>query len=96
MCLINFLTLNRNFFNVVHFIMLGIQRMIGPNISEAKTELIRLVHQKDHLNRVVHDNTLPSKSVPKMQLHTRIMKKAQELYSLIISQINYYRGISSI
>jgi len=97
MCFINFLILNRNFFNVVHFIMLGIQRMIGPNISEAKTELIKLIHQKDHLNGVVHDTlSSNSKSVQKMQLHTRLMKKVQEFYSLIISQINYYKGISSI
>lgn len=83
----------------MHFIMLGIQRMInGPNISEAKTELIKLIHQQSQLNGVAHDNTssLNSNSVPKMQLHTRVMKKAQELYNLVVSKTNYYREKISV
>lgn len=85
-------------FNIVHFVMLGIQRMIGPNISEAKTELIKLMHQNGHSNGVVHNSTSSSQSssVPKMQLHTRVTRKVQDLYHLIVSQINYYKGISSI
>lgn len=72
--------------------------MIGPNISEAKTELIKLIHQKDHSNGIAHDNISSSysNSVPtKVHLHTRLMRKVQELYSLMVSQINHYRGIFS-
>lgn len=70
--------------------------MIGPNISEAKTELIKLIHQKDHSNGIEQDNISSSysNSVPKVQLHTRIMRKVQEFCSLMMSQINHYRGTS--
>lgn len=87
----------------MHFIMLGIQRMIGPNISEAKTELIKLLNQKNHSNGVAHNNTSSShsNSVPKMQLYKRLIKKMQELYPLkcknfIVSQINHYREKISV
>ncbi|XP_071631409.1 protein brambleberry [Temnothorax longispinosus] len=78
----------------MHFVMLGIQRMIGPNTSEAKTELIKLVHQKSHSNGVAYDNapSSHSNSVPKMQLHTKLTRNVQEFYYLIVSQINHYRG----
>ncbi|XP_012536413.1 protein brambleberry [Monomorium pharaonis] len=78
----------------MHFIMLGIQRIIGPNTSKAKIELIKLIQQKN-LNGVVNDNTTlsnSSESVPTMQLHKRLAIKIQELYNSIVSQINYYRG----
>lgn len=72
--------------------------MIGPNISEAKTELIKLMHQKNHSNGIAPD-TAPSSnssSVPKMQLYKRLMIKVQEFYKLNVSQINHYKGSSSI
>ncbi|XP_071555163.1 protein brambleberry-like [Temnothorax nylanderi] len=55
----------------MHFVMLGLQGMIGPNISKAKTKLIKRVHRKGHSNGVAYDNapSSHSNSVPKMQLH---------------------------
>ncbi|XP_018402480.1 PREDICTED: protein brambleberry-like [Cyphomyrmex costatus] len=79
----------------MHFIMIGIQRIIGPNVPEAKTELIKLIHQqKGYSNGIVHDNTSLSNSdsMPKMQLHTRLISTVQKLYYLSISHINYFRG----
>ncbi|XP_018049621.1 PREDICTED: protein brambleberry-like [Atta colombica] len=79
----------------MHFLMLGIQRIIGPNIPEAKTELIKLIHQqKGYANGIGHDNTSSSNSnsVPKMQLHTRLMSKVRKLYNFSVSQINNFRG----
>jgi len=93
------LTFDVYFFNTVHFLMLGIQRIIGPNIPEAKTELIKLIHQqKNYANGIGHDNTSSSNSnsVPKMQLHTRLMSKVRKLYNFSVSQINNFRGISFI
>ncbi|XP_018355868.1 PREDICTED: protein brambleberry-like [Trachymyrmex septentrionalis] len=79
----------------MHFLMLGIQRIIGPNVPEAKTELIKLIHQqKGYSNGIVHDNTSSSNSnsIPKMQLHTRLMNKVRKLYNLSVLQINNFRG----
>lgn len=77
--------------------------MIGPNISGAKTELIKLLDKKNHSNGVAHNNVPSSHSnfVPKMQLYKRLMRKMQEFSPLkcktfIVSQINHYRGISLI
>ncbi|KAL6257682.1 hypothetical protein P5V15_011338 [Pogonomyrmex californicus] len=77
----------------MHFIMLGIQRMIGSNTLEAKTELIKLIHQKGHSNGVTHNNASSSylNIVPK-QLHTMFVKKIQNFYDAIISQINHCKG----
>ncbi|KAG5308450.1 BMBL protein, partial [Acromyrmex insinuator] len=79
----------------MHFLMLGIQRIIGPNVPEAKTELIKLIHQqKGYSNGIARDNTSSSNfnSVPKMQLHTRLMSKVRKLYNLSVLQINNFRG----
>ncbi|XP_011865596.1 PREDICTED: protein brambleberry-like isoform X2 [Vollenhovia emeryi] len=73
----------------MHFIMLGIQRMIGPNVSEANTKLIKLIHQNGHGSySVAHDSTSSAHST---SVHTRIEKKIQALNNLIILKINHYR-----
>ncbi|XP_039313666.1 protein brambleberry isoform X2 [Solenopsis invicta] len=79
---------------IMYFIMLGIQRMMGPNTSKAKAELIKLLQQKSQLNGVTHNDTMSisPESVPTMQLHEKLTRMMQEFYNLSVSQINYYKG----
>lgn len=76
-------------FNTVHFVMVGIQRIFGPNNSTIKP--INLTYQNGHSNRNVHEYTSSSysNSMPKAPLHIKLMQRLQELYSLILSKINY-------
>ncbi|KAL0099872.1 hypothetical protein PUN28_019950 [Cardiocondyla obscurior] len=78
----------------MHFVMLGIQRIIGPKNLKAETELINLINHNGHLNGNAHSNIqMSSHSNPtlQVQLHSRLIRKVQQFYSLIISKINHYK-----
>lgn len=75
----------------MYFVMLGIQRIFGPNSSEAKTEPAKPVCQNKHLSGNAHKYTLTSyfNSIAKTQLHEKLMKKMRNLYNFFILQISY-------
>lgn len=80
MCVYRFLI------NVVHFVMARIQHIFGPKYSEIRP--INVAYQNG--NGAIHECTSSySNSVPKMRLHTKLMKKLQELYNRLLSQLNY-------
>lgn len=74
--------------------MLGIQRLFGPNSSEAKTEPAKLASQNKHLNGNAYKYTSASyfNSMAKMRLHEKLMKKMRDLYNFFILQISYCKG----
>ncbi|XP_072758730.1 protein brambleberry [Anoplolepis gracilipes] len=78
----------------MHFIMLGIQHMFGPSNSKANTEPAKLVSQLNgNLNGNGHvykyTSTSYFRSMIKMRLREKLMKKMQELYNFIVLQTNY-------
>lgn len=69
--------------------MLGIQRTFGPNrLNNAKS--VDLVNRNEYSNGDAHKYTSSSysNSIPKVPLHTKLMKKIQEFYSFIVFYVN--------
>ncbi|XP_029167264.1 protein brambleberry-like [Nylanderia fulva] len=77
--------------SAMYFVMSGIQQMFGPSNSEAKTQPAKLTSQNGHLNGKTYKYTTYFSSMPKIQLHKKVIKKIQDFYNFIVLQINYYK-----